>query len=36
MIDLLLGGRTIDPRVRAAAERALPALDVRDPARSAV
>jgi len=36
MIDLLLGGRTIDPRVRAAAERALPALDWRDPARSAV
>jgi len=36
MIDLLLGGRAIDPRVRAAAERALPALDARDPARSAV
>jgi cystathionine beta-lyase family protein involved in aluminum resistance len=36
MIDLLLGGRAIDPRVRAAAERALPALDRPDPARSAV
>ena len=36
MIDLLLGERRLDPRVRAAAERALPALERRDPARSAV
>jgi len=36
VIDLLLGERRLDPRVRAAAERALPALESRDPARGAV
>jgi cystathionine beta-lyase family protein involved in aluminum resistance len=36
MIDLVLGDRPIDARVRAAAERALPALERRDPARVAV
>ena len=36
MIDRLLGGYAVDPRVRAAAERAWPALERRDPARGAV
>jgi cystathionine beta-lyase family protein involved in aluminum resistance len=36
MIDAILGGRAIDPRVREAAERELPRLDEHDPRRAAV